>query len=87
MRRITLLATAAVLSAVMLVGVASANESANNSAMHCGGPGLNPGQSWPGVSGGPAAGPNREQTPPEFAALAGADSVGALLQRDCYQVK
>ena len=68
-------------------GGALANNS-TNSAMECGGLGLNPGQAFQlsSLNGGPAAGPDRTQTPREFAELMGADSVGDLLQRDCDQV-
>lgn len=69
-------------------GAAFANNS-ENSARDCGGTGLNPGQAFqlPGLIGGPAAGPEKTQTPPEFADLLGADSVGELLKRDCINVK
>lgn len=66
----------------------AANQS-QNSAMQCGGVGLNPGQAWqlPYLLGGPAAGEDRTQTPPQFAKRMGAGSVGELLRRDCDQVK
>lgn len=76
--------------ALGMVGATSvaANESAN-SAMQCGGTGLNPGQAWQlaYLVGGPAAGKDKTQTPREFATLMGAESVGKLIQRDCDQVK
>jgi hypothetical protein len=82
------LALSAVAAALALFGGSALANNSDNSAMKCGGTGLNPGQAFQltGLAGGPAAGPDRTQTPPDFAALLGADSVGALLQRDCTQV-
>ncbi len=72
------------LAVPLFSGVALADES-ENSAIECGGTGLNPGQAFQldTLVGGPAAGDNRTQDPTEFADLLGADSVGDLLQRDC----
>ena len=86
-RRLVLAMVGAVVSSILLSGVAQANES-THSSMECGGLGLNPGQAWhvEFLVGGPAVGPNRQQSPPEFAVLLGATSVGALLQRDCDQI-
>lgn len=84
MRKI--IATVLVSAGLLFAGLSgvSANES-QHSAMQCGGTGLNLGQALqlPGLIGGPAAGPNQNQLPPEFAELLGADSVGDLIQRDC----
>ena len=84
--RFVLAVSSAAVALALFSGVALANSS-DHSAMLCGGLG-NPGQAWhlPNLNGGPAVGPDRTQNPPDFAALLGADSVGALLQRDCSQV-
>jgi hypothetical protein len=76
-------------SAALLLTVGTASADPTNSARDCGGTGLNPGQAFqlPNLAGGPAAGPEQAQTPPEFADLLGADSVGELLKRDCVKDK
>ena len=68
-------------------GAALANSS-GNSAIMCGGTGMNPGQAFQldSLIGGPAAGPDQTQTPAEFAELLGADSLGEFLQESCVQV-
>ncbi len=62
--RIVLAMTSAACGIALFAGVALANSS-DNSAMECGGTGLNPGQAFQlsGLAGGPAAGPDRTQNP------------------------
>ncbi len=85
-----MISAAAFALVVGLSGTASANENnSENSARECGGTGLNPGQAFqlPNLNGGPAAGPDQVQTPPEFAELMGAESVGALIKNGCENIK
>jgi hypothetical protein len=67
----------------LLTGVAAANNS-SNAAIQCSGFG-NPGQSRFStfIPGGPAAGPDRNETPPELSQLLGNPTVGVTIQTHC----
>ena len=78
-------------AAILAIGAAGGvaadpvDNNSEKSARDCALTGLNPGQAWhlANLDGGPAVGTNRAQTPPEFAELLEAESVGKLLKRDC----
>jgi hypothetical protein len=82
-RRVILAVSTVTFAVAMFSGTALANNS-QNSAIECGGTGSNNGQALRliGING-----PGTSLTPPEFAALLGAASVGKLIQRDCVIAK